>query len=1114
MDSKSLGLAIELNSAAEALQERFEQQGKPKDIEDAIKLFRQALALSQPTQPNCDSILHNLGSAILSRFELGGEKRTLMRLLNCSRRPCRGKSLETLARALSTRFRRWKDLKDINETVEIFEEVLTIYTPPHPDHARLRFQQQGDPNDSNRAVEIYRQQSNSNDIDEAIELYRESLALHPAPHGNHGLSLDHLATALKTRFEQQGNSKDVDEAIELHRQALAHHAQPHPKYNMSLNNLATALQSRFKQLGNSDDIDEAAVALHAPSHANRARCLNSLAVAVRTRFDWQGDAKDIDEAIDLQREALVLCLPPHPERGLALNNLATVIRARFQQKGDSKDIDEAIELHRQALVLHASPHPDRDGSLNNLANALSYRFKHQSKSNFSDIEEAIELHRQALARASSLNNLALVQGDAKDIYEAIELHREALALRPPPHPDHGANLNNLAIALKTRFEQHGDSRDIDEAIALYRDCLAFYTSHHPNVHITLDNLADALSTRFDKQGTSMDLDEAIELKQEVVNLRKPPHADRGFSLATLGLCLVNKYRQTNHSQDLEHGCLLLQEATRFHSAKSWATIARSYHHSSVLPQLAALHLDLPSRQQMMSSTQGLTLASDAATCAVESGQYDTAVEFLEASRSIFWSQALQLRTPLDALASNIARQLEQGSFRDTSRNVLTDTQQKLISIESEGARCRRLNGEWEEIIRSVRMLPGFEDFMQPKRMSALREAAVSGPIIILTASTSACFALIVTLSKDVQYLKLPQIDLPQIQHLVDLSRGLSNPAVALDTLILPTLEHGSHPENPSDSETRLIGELEGYTNVHPENVFRKVLADLWRDIAKPVLDALNLKKSSNPSRLWWCPTGRFAFLPLHAAGIYGPDITDCTSDYVVSSYTPTLAALLNPPLAATTVKMTAVIQPQTPNCSALPGAREELEKIAQRVPNQWLTALGDTAPATVQPSLLHLRESQIMHFACHGTQDLEHPLDSGLILTNGRLKVSEIMRWPEGNNALNVKKSMSLAFLSACETAKGDKAVPDEAMHLAATFLFLGFRGVVATMWTMNDLDGPKVADAFYEHLFKNCKPTSDPRVLPDLTQAAKALHVAVGKLREDRNIPFSQWVPFVHYGL
>jgi CHAT domain-containing protein len=40
-----------------------------------------------------------------------------------------------------------------------------------------------------------------------------------------------------------------------------------------------------------------------------------------------------------------------------------------------------------------------------------------------------------------------------------------------------------------------------------------------------------------------------------------------------------------------------------------------------------------------------------------------------------------------------------------------------------------------------------------------------------------------------------------------------------------------------------------------------------------------------------------------------------------------------------------------------------------------------------------------------------------------------------------------LAFLSACETARGDEGQPDQTVHLAATMLFAGFRSVVATMW-------------------------------------------------------------------
>jgi CHAT domain-containing protein len=55
------------------------------------------------------------------------------------------------------------------------------------------------------------------------------------------------------------------------------------------------------------------------------------------------------------------------------------------------------------------------------------------------------------------------------------------------------------------------------------------------------------------------------------------------------------------------------------------------------------------------------------------------------------------------------------------------------------------------------------------------------------------------------------------------------------------------------------------------------------------------------------------------------------------------------------------------------------------------------------------------------------------------LPVSELMK-------LDLKGAF-LAFLSACETAKGDRNQPDQAIHLAATMLFVGFKSVVASMW-------------------------------------------------------------------
>jgi hypothetical protein len=226
--------------------------------------------------------------------------------------------------------------------------------------------------------------------------------------------------------------------------------------------------------------------------------------------------------------------------------------------------------------------------------------------------------------------------------------------------------------------------------------------------------------------------------------------------------------------------------------------------------------------------------------------------------------------------------------------------------------------------------------------------------------------------------------------------------------------------------------------MQPEDIFRMVLALLWVWAVHPVIRSLNLEvnsylsrnffhlelttflqKSDVPPRLWWCPTGPFAFLPIHAAGIYDEEITECVSDYVVSSYTPTITALLGDmPLPTDPFKMVAVIQRDTPGQISLPSAADELQKIEDHVPNQELVRL---APGYVKEVISHLSTTSIAHFACHGQQNVHNPLESALLLQDGQLKVSQIMQQSMPN--------ASLAFLSACETAMGDENLPDDGCY-------------------------------------------------------------------------------------
>lgn len=136
--------------------------------------------------------------------------------------------------------------------------------------------------------------------------------------------------------------------------------------------------------------------------------------------------------------------------------------------------------------------------------------------------------------------------------------------------------------------------------------------------------------------------------------------------------------------------------------------------------------------------------------------------------------------------------------------------------------------------------------------------------------------------------------------------------------------------------------------------------------------------------------------------------------------------------------MIAVVEP-----SSLPYTLEELTRIEKWVLPQHLETLGTMeSPTTIEAVLSHISKASIAHFACHGTQNYEKPLESALrVLPTDHMKISSIMKIPRLN--------ASLAFLSACQTATGDEEVPDEAVHISAAMLFAGFRGVVGTMWSV-----------------------------------------------------------------
>jgi hypothetical protein len=208
-------------------------------------------------------------------------------------------------------------------------------------------------------------------------------------------------------------------------------------------------------------------------------------------------------------------------------------------------------------------------------------------------------------------------------------------------------------------------------------------------------------------------------------------------------------------------------------------------------------------------------------------------------------------------------------------------------------------------------------------------------------------------------------------------------------------------------------------------------------------------KSGKRLRLHWCPTGDFAFLPLHAAGIYTGDSQCSMSDFAVSSYTPTLSALIKSRKGWSAVdreqlKALLIAEPGPLGPGHIGKVKEEVCAVAELIKEGSGTVLNDPKATPELPTILNqISAAHLLHIACHGQQNPD-PLKSQFVLQGEGLTIAQLMKLKLTN--------ATFAFLSACETAKGDQAQPDQAVHLAASMLFCGFRSVIATMWSVYSL--------------------------------------------------------------
>ncbi|KAJ3519641.1 hypothetical protein NMY22_g13108 [Coprinellus aureogranulatus] len=1160
------GTPLWMSNLAHVLHSRFQRTGDFRDVTEATSILQKAMEMTHEDDPSLLNILNNLGFTFQSRFSYSGNIADINEALSVQRKavslaPPESAALPIMLSNLGTtlqfRFKLTGDISDIMESISTLEQAAEV-TPDGDPSLPTTISNLG----LSRRYHSERTGDDSN-LDEAILDFEEAIGLFPDGHANLPSCLSNLGLALQTRFQRRGRLDDITESISILQRAVNLTPEGHTLFPLILNNLGQGFHARFTSTGDAADISEAisvqqrAIALTPAGHSDLPTWHSNIGISFLSRFKATGDPQDIENSTESLRKAVDLTPKHHAGLANTLNNLGLSLRHRFERTGDLSHISDSIVALETAVSLAPEGHAHLPFWLSNLG--LAFQSRYDDTGDKDDLTEALSAYRRSIALTPEghaslperLCNLGIAlvplfehTRELSTISEAISAQRRAVSLTAAGHTSIPIMLSDLAMSLLSRFKFTHDLSDIDEAITTLQSAVDLTPDGHASKPTTINNLGLSFSLRYERASKETDIAKAISTLQKAVDYTPEGHADLPTIWYTLAKSLKSRAVSTGSRDDLDASiarfklvatCTFAPPALRLEASTKWARDLRQFFPHSpetltaydttvqLVAQMSGLHQTLQRRYLQLQGISSTAMsATEAAAVAFQLGHPDKAVEWLEHGRCLVWNQLSMLRTPVDELAlhdlklaervTDVSRRLEHTSSSRGHSSPSMSLSQK-ISLEEDARVHLALAREWDDLLATVRSIPGFQSFLQAAPYSSLiRHLPTSGFVVILNAHGDRCDAVALSAGHESPL----HINLPSFSPM-EAARYARNLSAQLHTQGLRMRGEGD-----SDNEEGEVGRAMARFNrnkVGRKSVVHEVLRGLWDRLVKPILEALQIAKSdfssANPlPRIWWCPTGPLAFLPIHAAGTYTDAGTESVLDYVVSSYIPTIGALTSrlrglhnhsPNFETSGLFLTS--QPKAPGASAIPGTTAEVGSIYDLALQMGVRAKKvDGDDVTVDECLNMMETFSSIHLACHASQHAKDPLRSRFLFHKGALELSLIVQ-------RNLKYA-DLAFLSACQTSTGEETLSDEAVHLAAGMLAAGYQRVVATMWAISDRHAPDVAKEFYQYLWTKGKESHGGGF--DGSHSAYALHHSIQRLRgtlDNSEGSILSWAAYVHFG-
>ncbi|KAL4257399.1 hypothetical protein AB1N83_012436 [Pleurotus pulmonarius] len=366
---------------------RFQSDGDPSDLSDAITALEQGIALLPDTHTAKPTYLTLLLVAYEGRYSLLADPTDLDGAVSTGRQAvalgASAQSQHLLAGVLHTRFERAGAIEDLQEAISLSEQASELQWDNDVSRVAqltcfsaclgLRFTHLGDPADLERAIAILRRvcdiDPTSPPVLSTLGVLRLANDLESGGPATKATCMNNLGSALWIRFKMRGDNadpKDLDEAADLLRQAEAYipHGTGKKEKTMCLYNLGCIYQSRFAASGDLGDLGEAITLLEragefgTDDHAFEASRLGALAAALQTRYQSLDDVSDLSTAITLLDVAIQLSPDGRPNL-VNLHNLAACLLARFERVGDEGDLAQAVGLLERVAGLTPEDHPEK-----------------------------------------------------------------------------------------------------------------------------------------------------------------------------------------------------------------------------------------------------------------------------------------------------------------------------------------------------------------------------------------------------------------------------------------------------------------------------------------------------------------------------------------------------------------------------------------------------------------------------------------------------------------------------------------------------------------------------------------------------------------------------------